>query len=89
MPRYFFHCADGLREPDTEGTELANDDLARQMAVSFAGEVLKERPELVWSRGMWRVEVTNEDNALLFTLITLAIDAPKPEPKGVGGQLAP
>jgi hypothetical protein len=33
---------------------------------------------MLWHSGHWRVEVTDEDNALLFTVITLAVNAPKP-----------
>lgn len=78
MPRYYFHCADGHREPDLEGTELANDEAAQLTAVAFAGEVLKHDPKELWDKGQWRVEVTDTQGVLLFTIITLAVDAPKP-----------
>ena len=78
MPRYHFHCADGHREPDLEGTELADDEAAQHTAIAFAGEVLKYDPKDLWQKGQWRVEVTDAQGALLFTVITLAVDAPKP-----------
>lgn len=78
MPRYHFHCADGKREMDVDGTELEDIQSAQLEAIKFAGEVLRNEPEAIWADGQWRVEVTNGDNVLLFTLITLAIDAPKP-----------
>lgn len=81
MPRYHFHCANGSRESDHDGTELADDETAQQMAVVFAGEVLKSDPKEIWNSGSWRVEVTDPDNVLLFTVITLAVDAPRPEAK--------
>ena len=80
MARYHFHCADGSREPDEEGTELASDEEAQRIAIVYAGEVLMSNPASIWEKGSWRVEVTNDDNALLFTVITLAIDAPRPKP---------
>ena len=79
MPRYHFHSADGSRERDRDGTDLPDETTARMEAIKYAGEVLQHSPEGLWERGQWRVEVTNDDNALLFTVITLAVDAPKPE----------
>ena len=76
MPRYHFNCANGSREPDPDGVELADSEAAHAYAMKFAGEVLKSEPQLVWSHGQWRVEVTDDDGVLLFTVITLAIDAP-------------
>jgi len=78
MPRYYFHCADGHREPDLEGTVLTNDEAAQHAAIAFAGEVLKGNPTELWQKGQWRVEVTDAQGVLLFTVITLAVDAPKP-----------
>lgn len=80
MPRYFFHCADGSRDPDLKGTELEHDQAAQQAAVAFAGAVLKDQPMLLWEKGAWRVEVTDEENILLFTVVTIAMDAPRPNP---------
>ena len=85
MPRYFFHAADGGREPDLKGTVLPDDAAAQYAAVQFAGETLRWNPKDIWNRGQWRVEVTDERGALLFTVITLAVDAPwqlprEPEP---------
>jgi len=78
MPRYHFHCADGSREPDVDGIELANDEAAQQEAVALAGQILKDDPKLIWNKGQWRVEVTDDSNMLLFTVVTLAMDAPRP-----------
>lgn len=78
MPRYHFHSADGRRWSDEEGSELASDEAARVEAVRFAGEMLRGNPTELWRHGQWRVEVTDEENVLLFTIITLAIDAPVP-----------
>ena len=44
MPRYFFHLNDGHTALDAEGTELADLNAARQEAVRFSGEVLREGP---------------------------------------------
>ena len=80
MPRYHFHSADGSRDPDLEGTELENDQAAQQAAVAYAGAMLKDDPMLLWEKGSWRVEVTDEEGVLLFTVVTLAMDAPRPKP---------
>ena len=76
MPLYHFNLADGSFDPDPEGTELANVNEARAEAVRYAGAIMRERPEVVWDGGDWRVEVTGPDRNLLFTVIVIAIDAP-------------
>lgn len=77
MPRYHFGSVDGHREPDPEGVELINDEAAQAYAIKYAGEVLHSDPGTLWSNGQWRVEVTDDTGALLFTVVTLAIDAPR------------
>lgn len=79
MPQYHFHHADGQRDYDPDGVELPNDEAAQIEAVRYAGSVLKDNPKAIWYHGTWRVEVTDSNNVLLFTLITLAVDAPKPD----------
>ncbi|UZK67755.1 DUF6894 family protein [Sphingomonas sp. M1-B02] len=44
---FFFNMAGAVYDPDLEGVELANISDARIMAVQFAGETLRERPQLV------------------------------------------
>lgn len=75
---YHFHSADGGRDLDALGIDLPDDAQARRQAVAYAGEVLRHDPDKLWDQGHWRVEVTNEDGRLLFTVITLAVDAPPP-----------
>ncbi|WP_120251137.1 DUF6894 family protein [Sphingobium limneticum] len=76
MPRYFFHTVDGGRDFDQEGTELPNDAAARKAAIRFAGAVMHDEPDVLWDGRDYRVEVTNETGALLFTIVMLSIDAP-------------
>ena len=80
MPRYYFHTADGHRWSDPEGSELPDEQTARAEAVTFAAEVLRGKAEEIWRDGQWRVEVTDDQNALLCTVIVLGIDAPRPYP---------
>jgi hypothetical protein len=77
MPRYFFHSVNRERSPDDEGVDLPDDRAAHAQAVAYAGEVLKFDPQRVWDSGQWRVEVTDKEGCLLFTVIILGIDAPK------------
>ena len=79
MPHYFFHHADGKRDYDREGVELPNDQAAQLEAIRYAGSVLKDDPAAIWDHGAWRVEVTDCRRSLLFTVITIAIDAPRPD----------
>jgi hypothetical protein len=76
MPRYFFHTADGRRERDTEGTELPDHNTARRKAVKFAGTVLSQQPEILWDGHDFRIEVTDHNGLMLFTIIMLAVNAP-------------
>ena len=76
MPRYHFHTADGRRWSDTEGSDLPDAQAARVEAVGFASEMLRGKADELWRDGEWRVEVTDEQNALLCTVIVLCFDAP-------------
>jgi len=43
VARYFFHFYDGTDQPDETGTEFAHAKAARDAAVVFMGEKLRER----------------------------------------------
>lgn len=75
MPRYFFHSADGTRNWDEAGVELSDDQVARVEAIRLTGAILKDEPEVLRDQD-FRVEVTDVTKRLLFTIITLAVDAP-------------
>ena len=74
--RYFFNQVDGRRKDDDEGLEFADMSQARVEAVRYSGEVIRDHPTLVWAGDDFRVEVTNEDHLLLFTVIIVGVDAP-------------
>lgn len=76
MPRYFFHTADGSYARDTDGTELPDHRSARKEAIKYAGSVLTHDPDLLWDGRDFRVEVTDESDLVLFTVIMLAVDSP-------------
>jgi hypothetical protein len=46
------------------------------MAVRFASEYLRDRPEVVWLDDEFRIEVSNSERLLLFTFIAIGVDAP-------------
>jgi hypothetical protein len=74
--RYHFHMINGRREPDLDGMELPTLDAARAMAVLYSSHSLADDPYLLWQSGTLRVEVTDEDDKVLFTIATQAEDAP-------------
>lgn len=76
MALYFFHLAGAVYDPDEEGIELASIGEARLMAARHAGEVLRDRPGLVWQGEELRIEVTDASQLVLFTLITIGVDSP-------------
>jgi hypothetical protein len=75
VPRYFFHTVDGSRDRDTVGTEFPDHAAARKAGIRVAGELLNEDPDRLWDGQEFRVEVTNRDNTLLFTIILRAVNA--------------
>ena len=87
MPRFFFNTVDGGRDRDLEGTEYADAAAARIAAIRYAGDVLSDTPDIIWDGKGFRVEVTDEREQLLFTIITFAVDTPAAEDErgGVAG----
>ena len=83
MPRYYFHAVDRTRERDLDGVDLPDDHAAQQTASAYAGERLKDAPGRLWKDGTARVEVTNGSGVLLWTVVTIVVDAPRPRPMPV------
>ncbi len=73
---FYFHTADGGRERDREGVDLADPASARREAIKYAGAVMADQPDVLWDGRDFRVEVTDEKDLLLYTIIMLAVDAP-------------
>ena len=76
MARYFFNLAGAVYDPDNQGFDLPTLGDARVMAAKHAGEVLRDRPGVVWAGEELRVEVTDENRLVMFTLIVVGVDAP-------------
>ena len=74
--RYFFNQLNGQVKVDDQGLEFASIRDARIEAVRYAGEVIKDHPTLVWTGGDFRIEVTDENALLLFTVVVVGVDAP-------------
>jgi hypothetical protein len=74
--KFFFNLAGAVHDPDNEGIELPNIGTARLEAVRFAAEYLRDRPEVVWLGDELRLEVTDENRMILFTLVVFGVDAP-------------
>lgn len=73
---YFFNVAGAAYDPDVEGFELPSLSEARLMAATHAGELIRDRPGLAWTGEELRVEVTDSDRVLLFTVLVLGVDSP-------------
>ena len=76
MPLYHFNLADGVFDPDPDGTELSDIQAARVAAVQYAGAIMREQPNTIWADGDWRLEVTDSDQNLLFTITIIATEVP-------------
>jgi hypothetical protein len=76
MARYFFNEFDGQYKTDDRGLDLPTLEKARLEAVRYAGEAMRDQPELAWKGEEFRVEVTDEKQLVLFTVIVIGVDAP-------------
>ncbi len=76
MSRYFFHAENGRRVTDDRGDELASLTEARAHGVRFLCEMLPVLGEELWTTGVARILVTDEDQLVLFTLDVSATTAP-------------
>jgi hypothetical protein len=74
--RLFFNLAGAVYDPDNEGHEVATMSDARMLAAKEVALTLHDRPELVWHGEEVRLEVTDENRALLFTVVVMGIDSP-------------
>lgn len=75
MSRYFFHVEDGLVHVDGEGVELSGLDAAREHAVSYFAELLRDSADAFWSSREWLMRVTDEQGLVFFTLHFAAVVA--------------
>jgi len=73
--RYFFNLAGAVYDPDNEGHELAKATDARVEAVRYAGEMIRDHPTMVWAGEDFRVEVTDGNQMVLFTVIVVGVIA--------------
>ena len=74
MKRYHFHTSDGRRTCDREGTLLSCDRTAKTEAIKFAGEILRDDSQEIVERGTLLIEVGDDSNTLLFTLVVTVAD---------------
>ncbi|HZF41899.1 MAG TPA: hypothetical protein VEZ48_00630 [Sphingomonadaceae bacterium] len=74
--RYYFNQFGAVYDPDNEGVELASTDAARIEAVRYAAAIMKDHPTLVWHGEDFRIEVTDANRMLLFTVIVIGVDSP-------------
>ncbi len=72
MPRYFFNLDDGRRIiSDPDGTELPDDQSAREHAVGVMQELARNREERT---STWRLIVCDVTGTLRFELAFASID---------------
>ena len=78
MARFFFHRLDGGFDPDTEGTECTDLHAARIEAILYAAGTVRDRPDYVWRGQELRIEVTDEQGALVADVLIKCTDATSP-----------
>lgn len=72
----FFNLAGAVYDPDAEGMEMSSLASARIEAARFIGKYVRDKPDVVWGGEEIRVEVTDANRLILFTIIVLGVDAP-------------
>jgi hypothetical protein len=68
MPRYFFHVIDGRFIVDRDGTQLADLQAARVMAIQTAGEMIQDAGREFWDGTEWQMHVTDEGQKTVLKL---------------------
>jgi hypothetical protein len=71
----FFNLAGAIYDPDVVGLEMPTIGEARLEAARYIGEVIRDKPDLVWAGEEVRVEVTDERRLVLFTVAVFGVDA--------------
>ncbi len=69
MPRYFFNLDNHAFDEDHEGTVLSDADEARMQAVVFAGDYLRDHPEIVGDGTRFKVAVVDEAGTVLLNVV--------------------
>jgi len=68
MMRYFFHVKDGTDIPDTEGSELPDDEAARVEAIAASAEMLSDLGRKFWNGNGWEMTVVDETQREILCL---------------------
>ena len=63
MPNYVFTVRDSKPAPDTVEIQLDGPQTARSMAMTEAGEMLRDHADRCWPATDWWVHVTDEQGA--------------------------
>jgi hypothetical protein len=71
----FFNLVGAIYDPDAEGYEVATIEEARVLAAIHIGEVIRDRPDVIWVGEEVRLEITDEHQVVLFTIIVAGVDA--------------
>ena len=74
--QFFFNQLQGEVKLRDEGLEFATVIEARIEAVRYAAEVMRDDPKVIWTGQDFRIEVTNADKLVLFTVVIVGVDAP-------------
>ena len=72
---FFFNLAGATYDPDVVGIELPSMADARIAAAVHAGELLRDRPGLAWEGEELRVEVTDANQLVMFTVIVFGVES--------------
>ena len=74
MPHYYFNTVDGHADMDSVGKDLPDDSAARDFAISYAGSILKDQPEIAAASKGFRVNVVDETDRAVLTVLTRVIE---------------
>ena len=69
MPHYVFTVQDSAPTPDTVEIQLDGPQTARSMAMTEAGEMLKDHADRSWPATDWWVHVTDEQGTTVCRIV--------------------
>ena len=72
MQRFYFDTADGDRDTDEQGVQLATEDDAVRQAIQYAGALIADQPAVLTPASPLEVTVRSDDRKVAIVRIELS-----------------
>lgn len=74
MIRYFFNVQDHQRLADECGQSFSTAQAARQHAIRYAGDLIRDMGQTGYQDDDWQMDVCDADGAVLFSFMFFGLD---------------